>query len=288
MNTDAIQISPILGTDSLSSSRIVINDNFRILANILENYQAYFNETGVYSSTIISKNEEGTIDFKTDESHEIMKLSSTGIEIYGKLVVNGENSSEFEKIKTDKIYPKSEGTENSPSKLSIIGDVEIQGNLSVSGNVPGGEGSETVLVQSIKEFKANIGSGYSNCYKKGCYISPIINENRPINTISTRELEGLLREDPKTLIQYITKPFIFCGKGVKIAIDDSRYIQRILTNGKLITGPEPGQYIVSPTCNTYEEAEAVTTIIRIYPVVSDMILEGRTKMLNFEFSTLPR
>ena len=283
MNNNAIQISPILGTDSLSSSRIVINDNFKILANILENYQEYFNEDGVYSSTMISKNEEGTIDFKTDENHTIMELSSTGIEINGKLVVNGEDPSEFEYIKTDQIDPLTEGTPENPAKILLNGNVEIQGNLSVTGDVPGGGGEgETILIQSINDFINTSASGYTTCYNKGCYISPVGNKT----ILNMTDLQGLLREDYKKLIQFVNKPFIFCGKGVKVFLNDVGARNKILTNGKLIPGPG-GSYLVDTTINDYAESEALISIIRIYPVVSN-ILESPAKMLNIEFETMIR
>lgn len=283
MNTNAIQISPILGTDSLSSSRIVINDNFKILANILENYQEYFNEDGVYSSTMISKNEEGTIDFKTDENHTIMELSSSGIEINGKLVVNGEEASEFEKIKTDQIDPFTEGTPENPAKILLNGNVEIQGNLSVSGDVPGGDG-ETVLVQNINDFQISAANGYSVSYNKGCYISPISGEVE----VSIRKLSGLIREEPKKLIQFINKPFVFCGKGIKVKLDDNNFRQKIITNGKIVTNPDSREEcLISPELNNYSEASEAITVIKIYPVVSN-ILEDPIKLLKFEFSTTLR
>lgn len=282
MNTNAIQISPILGTDSLSSSRIVINDNFKILANILENYQEYFNEDGVYSSTMISKNEEGTIDFKTDENHTIMELSSNGIEINGKLVVNGEDPAEFEKIKTDQIDPLTAGTPENPGKILLNGNVEIQGNLSVTGDVPGGGDAETVIIQNINDFQEVATRGYVTAYGKGCYISPI----GGMNTLKITKIQGLIRDDQKKLIQYINKPFVFCGRGAKIALDDINFKDKIITNGKLVNGPDC-HYIISPNCPDYPEAEAMITVIRIYPVVSN-ILESPTKMLNIEFSTIIR
>ena len=235
MNNNAIKISPILGTDSLSSSRIVINDNFKILANVLENYQEYFNENGVYSSTIISKNEEGTIDFKTDETHTVMELSSEGIDINGSLVIHGSLT------------------------------VEDKG--------------ETVFVQNVLEFQTTVEEGYVSCYNKGCYITPYDG----ISILSISKLEKLLLDEPTTLIQYINSPFIFCGKGVRILLDDPSFTQRIITNGKIETG-EDGYYLIDSKYERYEEALNAITVIRIYPVVND-ILGDSVAMLNFEFSS---
>lgn len=259
MNSNNIEITQILGTDSLSSSRIVINDNFKILANALNNYQNFFDENGVYSSKIISKDVNGTIEFLPDVSKSsIMTLNSEKVSINLPLEVGGKST--FSKVLVNEL------SKNTADKITITSDVEIQGNLSVSGTAPGGGGSsETILIQKISEFLQNSREGYEKAYNKGCCIITS-GEAIPLTNI----LSLTTSMNTKTIAQYIHKPFVFTGPNAHILINAD--ISRITTNGVIagstLRPANKGQY----------------TTIKVYPAIAsdDKIL------FDIQFSTTPR
>ena len=247
MNSNNIEITQILGTDSLSSSRIVINDNFKILANSLNNYKNFFDENGVYSSKIISKDVNGTIEFLPDASSTapMMRLSQTrGIAINLPLEVGG--SSKFSKISVNEL------TKNNSNKITISSDVEIRGNLSVSGSSPSGGGgsSETVLMQSFSDFLKNSTDGYEKTYNNGCCIM-IDEEKIPLENI----IQLSNNMNVKQIVQYINKPFIFTGSRICIFIKNETDIKRITTNGAI------DRDILLPT-----KPGNITTI-KVYPAI---------------------
>lgn len=270
MNTNNIQLTQILGTDSLSSSRILINDNFKILANALNNYQNYFDENGVYSSVIISNNEFGTIEFKTDENHEIMTLSSKGIEINGSLFVNGENPTTLEEIKTNKITKLSS---NDEAVITIDGNVHIKGNLTVNGDTPGGSGGSTISKISLDDFNAKgLNTGYIDIYNRGCYVEALSKAD-----ILYKVIENFLTGDPAKMLQYINKPFTIIGKGCRIYMEDSRLSKMVLTNGVF---SRDKKFIICPGFNREEEALLAITEVKIYPLVI-----SNTVCIKIEFSS---
>lgn len=263
MNSNNIEITQILGTDSLSSSRIVINDNFKILANSLNNYKNFFDENGVYSSKIISKDVNGTIEFLPDASSTtpMMRLSQTkGIAINLPLEVGG--SSKFSKISVNEL------TKNNSNKITISSDVEIQGNLSVSGSSPSGGGgsSETILMQNFSDFLKNSQLGYEQAYNKGRCIM-IDNEKIPLENI----IQLSKNMNVKQIAQYIHKPFVFTGSGICISLKNEADIKRVTTNGiirdNILVPTNPGNI----------------TTIKVYPAIfKDNI------MFDIQFSTTLR
>ena len=270
MNFNNIEITQLLGTDSLSSSRIVINDNFKILVNALNNYQNFFNENGVYSSNIISKSTDGTIDFKPDDSGQsMMTINTESVNIYKPLNANG--LSTFDETIIRKITPPT-----NVNKLTISGDVEIQGNLSVSGSSPsgGGGGTETILSQDFASFRNVAKEGYEKVYNKGCVISSNERTEIPIKMI-THLRQGMT---PKTIRQFIHKPLVFCGIGLCIDLTDNgtTELKYCTTNGRVqhIQGTEK----LTPT--VYDNHRPVT--IRVYPV-----LIGENILFDIQFTSIP-
>lgn len=275
MNTNNIQLTQILGTDSLSNSRIVINDNFKILANALNNYQNYFDENGMYSSVIISSNDSGTIDFKTDENQTIMELSSNGIEINGSLIVNGngDDATTLEEIKTNKITRLSNDDDD---VITISGSVHIEGDLTVTGETPGGGDSSTVKKMTIEDFNHNgTELGYIGTYNKGCYV-----EASSRADIKYDVIRSFIESDPVKILQYVNKPFIIFGKGCQIALGGNTLPNNVLTNGILSLDRN---YVYCPGFRSYEEAISKITEVKIYP----LIFSNRV-YLNIEFSSVMR
>lgn len=274
MNTNNIQLTQILGTDSLSSSRILINDNFKILANALNNYQNYFDENGMYSSVIISNNEFGTIKFKTDENHEIMTLSSEGIEINGSLVVNGENPTTLEEIKTNKITKLSD---NDEAVITISGNVHIEGDLTVNGDTPGGDGGgSTISKISLDDFNSKgLNTNYIDIYNRGCYV-----EASSKADILYKVIKNFLTGDPAKLLQYTNKPFTIIGKGCRIVMQDEVLQKTVLTNGVFTRDK---RFIICPGFNREEEALVAITEVKIYPLVI-----SNTVCIKIEFSSTLR
>ena len=272
-----VKLTQILGTDSLSSSRIVINDNFSIIANTLENYQEYFDENGVYSSVIISKNAEGTIDFKTDENHSRMVVSPTGVEINGELTVH--NNATFEDAIFDNIDVKQINLNSSDNndKIKIVGDVEITGDLTVTGEAPGGGGSSSIINKiSIEEFNTRgVELGYIETYNIGCYVEASSRADIKYDVIRT-----FINSNPVKILQYVNKPFIVIGKGCQLSLQENPLPDNVLTNGML--SPDRN-YVYCPGFRSYGEAVSKITEVKIYPLVLNNIV-----YLNIEFSSVIR
>lgn len=115
----AISVTEILGTDSLAGSRIVINDNFNILADEINLIEVYFNPTAG-SITGLASLTTNTIK---------VGLSTTKLEI---------TSSAFNII----------------SDVNLIGNLNLEGNL-LRNNIDPDIYSDTTLAPS---YTANIGS----------------------------------------------------------------------------------------------------------------------------------
>ncbi len=272
MNSNNIEITQLLGTDSLSSSRIVINDNFKILVNALNNYQNFFNENGVYSSNIISKSTDGTIDFKPDDSTpSMMTINMNRVDINKPLYANG--LSTFDETVIRKITPPT-----NTNKLTISGDVEIQGNLSVSGTVPGGGGSgtsETILSQDFASFIRTAEEGYEKVYNKGC----VIYSNEVGGHFNIKYISFLQRfMTPKTIKQYVHKPLVFCGRGIYIDLTDGgmRILEKCTTNGHAA-----GERL-TPVAYNPEQHHGRPVTIRVYPV-----LIGDNILFDIQFTSIP-
>lgn len=284
-NTKDIVITPILGTDSLSSSRIVINDNFKILENALNNYKQFFDENGVYSSNIISKNEDNTINFYTEGENPKVQVSNRGLTVFGELIVG--NTSTFENVTLKSI------TANNIDPVTITGNVKIVGNLSITGDYPGGGDGETVAIQNFDSFRYD--AGYIECYNRGCYVCPTSNTTYENRVIALDKLLLLIKTlESKKLLQYINKPIIFAGKGLRIGITNDSEINKVFTIlGKQSSGRGGRAKFYIPvgcSCDPEDNPELykeVYVVIKIYPTVYN-ILESAVNTLNIEmFAQLP-
>ncbi len=91
----AVSVTEILGTDSLSGSRIVINDNFNILASEINAIENYFNPT---AGTITNLNDVRTESLRVGLSTVLLDINASTFDILvnvdienGDLSLNGGN-----------------------------------------------------------------------------------------------------------------------------------------------------------------------------------------------------
>jgi len=91
----AITVTEILGTDSLSGSRLVINDNFNILASEINAIENYFNPT---AGTITNLNDVKTESLRVGLSTILLDINASTFDILvdvdienGDLSLNGGN-----------------------------------------------------------------------------------------------------------------------------------------------------------------------------------------------------
>lgn len=88
----AISVTEILGTDSLSGSRLVINDNFNILASEINAMEVYFNPT---AGTITNLNDVKTESLRVGLSTVLLDINAntfnilTRVNMSGNLNLNG-------------------------------------------------------------------------------------------------------------------------------------------------------------------------------------------------------
>jgi hypothetical protein len=88
----AISVTEILGTDSLSGSRLVINDNFNILASEINAIEVYFNPT---AGTITNLNDVKTESLRVGLSTVLLDINAntfnilTRVNMSGNLNLNG-------------------------------------------------------------------------------------------------------------------------------------------------------------------------------------------------------
>ncbi len=88
----SISVTEILGTDSLSGSRLVINDNFNILASEINAVGIYFNST---AGTITNLNDVKTESLRVGLSTVLLDINAstfnilTGVNVSGNLNLNG-------------------------------------------------------------------------------------------------------------------------------------------------------------------------------------------------------
>lgn len=88
----AISVTEILGTDSLSGSRLVINDNFNILASEINAIEVYFNPT---AGTITNLNDVKTESLRVGLSTILLDINAstfdilTNVNMTGNLNLNG-------------------------------------------------------------------------------------------------------------------------------------------------------------------------------------------------------
>lgn len=88
----AIAITEILGTDSLSGSRLVLNDNFNILASEINAIEIYFNPT---AGIINNLNNLTTQSLRVGINSPLLEINAnafsilTGISVSGNITLNG-------------------------------------------------------------------------------------------------------------------------------------------------------------------------------------------------------
>lgn len=91
----SISITEILGTDSLSGSRLVINDNFNILASELNAISSYFN---AQAGTITNLNDLKTDSLRVGLNTIILDANSSGIDIFTDIATSGNISLNSSKL----------------------------------------------------------------------------------------------------------------------------------------------------------------------------------------------
>jgi hypothetical protein len=88
----AISVTEILGTDSLSGSRLVLNDNFNILTSEINAMEVYFNPT---AGTITNLNDIKTESLRVGLSSILLDINAstfdilTNVDMTGNLNLNG-------------------------------------------------------------------------------------------------------------------------------------------------------------------------------------------------------
>jgi len=82
----AISVTEILGTDSLSGSRLVINDNFNILASEINAIEVYFNPV---AGTITNLNDVKTESLRVGLSTVLLDINANTFNILTNINVNG-------------------------------------------------------------------------------------------------------------------------------------------------------------------------------------------------------
>ena len=82
----AISVTDILGTDSLSGSRLVINDNFNILASEINAMEVYFNPS---SGTLNNLNDVKTESLRVGLSTVLLDINATTFNILTDVSMSG-------------------------------------------------------------------------------------------------------------------------------------------------------------------------------------------------------
>ena len=292
MANNNIQLTPILGTDSLSNSRIVINDNFSILATELNNYKQIFNEDGLYTSSIIGK--DGEIQLKIDSENSILSIDTNGATVNGKLnaidsifetisVTNKIIFEEDSELATDeKNISLNDGNITFSDNVNIIGDLTVTGVINGDSS---GSGSETVIIQDYQSFEryATSGKSFIDCYKRGNLVK-CDNSNRQL--IEASVLCDILKsESINKLYKYINKPITFVGTGLCIANLNTRE-DKFITNGKLIQ-LDSGEEILIPSSikdiHVIEDLDDYFCVIKISPALENQ--NGEKTLIVDMYST---
>ncbi len=82
----SISVTEILGTDSLSGSRLVINDNFNILASEINAIETYFNPT---AGTITNLNDVKTQSLRVGLSTVLLDINANAFNILTRVNMSG-------------------------------------------------------------------------------------------------------------------------------------------------------------------------------------------------------
>jgi len=99
----AISVTEILGTDSLSGSRIVINDNFNIVASELNAMAAYFNSQ---AGTITNLNDLKTQFLRVGLNTVLLDVNSSGIDVFADIDTSGNISLNSSKLFRNDVNPQ--------------------------------------------------------------------------------------------------------------------------------------------------------------------------------------
>lgn len=99
----AISVTEILGTDSLSGSRLVINDNFNILASEINAMGSYFN---AQAGTINNLNDVKTQSLRVGLSDVIIDIDASGIDIFKNIQTSGNIKLNFAKLIKNDVNPQ--------------------------------------------------------------------------------------------------------------------------------------------------------------------------------------
>lgn len=214
---DTIKLTEILGTDSISSSRLVINDNFRILSNELSNYKNYFDENGVYASNIITTSDNITLTVGEGQNAAVF----------------GEDSIEFNKSLelNNGLTLNDDATFN--NNVQIDGNLNIDGNFTVNGKEFSIDTSSHVHKYNDYTDLVNneLSKGWEVFYLKGDIIN---SENLRDRSLSVEDLFSLISPGGVTLpqeiiLKYINKPIYIYGKNAYILANTNDF-KRISTN----------------------------------------------------------
>ena len=84
----AITVTEILGTDSLSGSRLVLNDNFNVLASEINAMEIYFNPT---AGTITSLNDLKTQSLRVGLNTVLLDINASTFDILTDVDINNGN-----------------------------------------------------------------------------------------------------------------------------------------------------------------------------------------------------
>jgi hypothetical protein len=84
----AISVTEILGTDSLSGSRLVLNDNFNVLASEINAMEVYFSPS---AGTITGLTSLTTTSLKVGGLSPVLDINATTFNIAANVIINGSN-----------------------------------------------------------------------------------------------------------------------------------------------------------------------------------------------------
>jgi len=134
----AISVTEILGTDSLSGSRLVINDNFNIVASEINAIGSFFNTQG---GRITNLNELRTDQLFVGISSPILNVNGSGIEIIdARIDTTGDISLNGSKLIRNDVNPQTlNDTAPGGSPIDVGSSTAVPGfTINRVGNASGG------------------------------------------------------------------------------------------------------------------------------------------------------
>jgi len=99
----AISVTEILGTDSLSGSRLVINDNFNIVASEINSIGSFFN---TQAGTLTNLNDLRTDRLLVGISSPILDVNGGGIDVFAKINTNDDIALNGSKLIRNDVNPQ--------------------------------------------------------------------------------------------------------------------------------------------------------------------------------------